>query len=79
MLKSPIKTFTLLVKVTDLLLNERDISPSNKVLFLLFLVFIFMLNNNAVLGYIVIFKFILFFFSFLLDFRIISGNFPFNE
>ena len=51
MLKSPIKILTLVLIVTpDLLLNDRYISPSNNVLFLVFFDCIFTLNNKAVLG-----------------------------
>ena len=65
MLKSPIKIFTLLLKVIfDLLPKERYISPSNKVLFVYFFDFTLILSNKAVFGYIVRFKVILLLLSF---------------
>ena len=64
-LKSPINTLILLlIVIPDLLLNVRNISPSNRVLFFLFGVFILILKSNAVFGLIVILRPEVLFFSF---------------
>ena len=65
--------------IPDFVLNERYISPSNKVLFLIFFEFILMLKSNAVFGYIVIFRQLFLFFVFCTLLVMIPGNFPLSE